>query len=227
MVGHELVSSLGIEMQPEKVGVMALGSYEEKHGAALPPNTDIRLASHVAREAAKRSGAKFIGALYSSYELPDIRTGVHHSMKSLLSELTTALASAKRLLSIEGAVLVNGHGGNKPVGEKLPELEEKLKLRLAFNDTLTKIEGPHATTGELSMGMVLGITDLSKLAEHTDFTKHPEVGFVGLSEVRRRYPWAEKQAQEVMRLGIRADRYLGEKLFECAIADVMNTILEL
>jgi 2-amino-5-formylamino-6-ribosylaminopyrimidin-4(3H)-one 5'-monophosphate deformylase len=148
-------------------------------------------------------------------------------MNSLLNELTTALANAKRLLGIEGAVLVNGHGGNNPVGERLPGLEDELKLRLAFNDTLTKIEGPHATTGELSMGMVLGITDLSKLTEHRDFTKHPEVGFVGLSEVRRRYPWAENQAQEVLRLGIRADRYLGEKLLECAIADVLNTIREL
>jgi 2-amino-5-formylamino-6-ribosylaminopyrimidin-4(3H)-one 5'-monophosphate deformylase len=199
----------------------------ERHGAALPPDTDIKLASHVAQEAAKRSGAKFIGMLYSSYELPGINTGVHQTLDTLLDELTTALSNAERMLGIKGAVLVNGHGGNNCLREKLPALEDELGLRLAFNDTLTKIEGPHATTGELSMGVVLGITDLSKLAEHTDFARHPEVGFVGLLEVRRRYPWAENQAQEVMRLGIRADRYLGEKLLECAIADVVNTIHEL
>jgi 2-amino-5-formylamino-6-ribosylaminopyrimidin-4(3H)-one 5'-monophosphate deformylase len=214
-------------MLANKVGVLALGSYHERHGAALPLDTDVKLASHVAREAAKRSGARFIGALYSSYELPGIETGTHQPMDVVLHELSTALANARQLLGIEGVVLVNGHGGNNPIAEKLPALEGKLRLRLVFNSTLSKLAGPHASTGELSMGAAIGITDFSKLAEQGDFTLCPEVGFVGLTEARRRYPWLEKQAQEVTKLGVRADSYLGQKLLECAIVDVVNTIREL
>ncbi|MEM2427401.1 MAG: hypothetical protein QXZ52_04265, partial [Candidatus Hadarchaeales archaeon] len=61
------------------MGILALGSHQERHGAVLPPDTDAKLAAHVALEAAKRSGAKFLGILLTSYELPLIRTGKHHS----------------------------------------------------------------------------------------------------------------------------------------------------
>ena len=66
-----------------KVGILALGSHEERHGAALPPDTDAKLASHVALEAAKRTGVEFLGTLYSSYELPYIDTGRHHDARTV------------------------------------------------------------------------------------------------------------------------------------------------
>lgn len=210
-----------------KVGVMALGSHEERHGAALPLDTDATLASHVAQEAAKRTGARFIGVLYSSYELPGIDTGEHQSLEHVLNELRTALFSARRALGIKSAVLVNGHGGNEPLRERLPALEAELGIRLVFNNTLIELEGPHAATGELSMGAAVGITDESRMIEHADFARHPEVGFVGLHGARRRYDWAEQQAQEVLRVGLRVDRYLGDKLLECAVIDIMNDVREL
>jgi 2-amino-5-formylamino-6-ribosylaminopyrimidin-4(3H)-one 5'-monophosphate deformylase len=228
MLGHEVVSKPGDEkMLSTKVGVMALGSHREKHGAALPPDTDAKLASHVAEEAAKMSGAKFIGILYSSYELPGIDTGVHQPMDEVIEELTTALSNAKRMLGITGAVLVNGHGGNNPLMEKIPELEKKIGLRIFFNNTLVDMEGAHAATGELSMGLMLGITKLSKLMEHNDFVQYPEVGFVGLAEARKKYPWADELAKLVMRFGIRVSPYLGMKLLECTIIDVINSIREM
>ncbi len=214
-------------MKPEDIGVMAIGSHEERHGAALPLDTDSKLASHVAQEAAKISGAKFIGVLYSSYELPGIDTGVHQPMETVLEEITTALSNAKRMLGIKAVVLVNGHGGNIPIREKIPDIEKKIGIRIVLNNTLVEIEGPHAATGELSMGATLGIVDLSKLTEHSDFTQYPEVGFVGMTEVRRKYPWADNRANEVTRLGIRTSHYLGGKLLECAINDVINTINEI
>jgi len=210
-----------------KVAILALGSHEERHGPALPPDTDAKLASHVASEAAKRTGARFIGVLYSSYELPGIDTGRHQSLDQVFEELRRTLLDAKRALGIGAAVLVNGHGGNEPLRERLPALEKELSMPIVFNNTLIEIEGPHAATGELSMAAVIGIADVSKIAEQTDFERHPEVGFIGLKEARRRYAWAERQAREVEKVGLRIDKFLGEKLLECAIVDVVNDVREI
>lgn len=210
-----------------EVGILALGSHEERHGPALPPDTDAKLASHVASEAAKRTGARFVGVLHSSYELPGIDTGRHQSLEQVFEELRRTLLDAKRALGISAALLVNGHGGNAPLQERLPALEKELSMPIVFNKTLIELEGPHAATGELSMGAVIGIADASKIAEQTDFERHPEVGFVGLKEARRRYAWAEQQAREVEKVGLRVDKFLGEKLLECAIVDVMNDVREI
>lgn len=214
-------------MDASKVGVMALGSHEERHGAALPLDTDARLASHVAQEAAKRTGAKFIGVLRSSHELPGIDTGKHQPLEKVIGELRAALKNARSSARVKAVVIVNGHGGNDPLLEKLPALEAELGMRLVFNNTLIELEGPHAATGELSMGAAAGMVDSAKLVDHADFARHPEVGFVGLREARRRYDWAEQQAQEVEKLGVRVDKFLGEKLLECAVIDVINDIHEL
>jgi len=216
-----------VSLDVGKVGILALGSPEERHGAALPLDTDARLASHVASEVAKRTGARFIGAIHSAYEFPGIDTGRHQSLEQVLGELREALLNAKREFGISAAVLVNGHGGNKPLRERLSSLENELSIPIIFNNTLIKLEGPHAATGELSMGAAIGITDASKIAEHADFERHPEVGFVGLKEARKRYAWVEQQAQEVERVGLRIDKFLGEKLLEFAIIDVINDIREL
>ncbi len=148
-------------------------------------------------------------------------------METVVEELTTALLNAHRMLGIKAAVLVNGHGGNIPLREKIPDLEKKVGIRVVLNNTLVEIEGPHAATGELSMGATMNIVNLSKLTEHSDFTQYPEVGFVGMTEVRRKYDWADKRANEVTRLGIRTSHYLGEKLLECAIVDTINNINEI
>lgn len=214
-------------MDLDNVGILALGSHEERHGAALPLDTDAKLASYVAQEATKRAGAKFIGILYSSHELPGIDTGKHQPLEKVLEELRTVLHNAKSSLGVKAAVLVNGHGGNEPLREQLHALEEELGMRLIFNNTLIDLEGPHAATGELSMGAAVGIVDFPKMVEHADFARHPEVGFVGLREVRRRYDWAERQAREVEKSGVRVDKFLGEKLLECAIVDVINEVQEL
>lgn len=216
-----------MKLDPSKVGVLALGSHEEKHGAALPFDTDAKLASHVALEAATRTGAKFLGVLYASYELPGIDTGRHQPLEQLIDELVSTMRAAKETLRLEGVVLVNGHGGNEPLRDHIREIERKLGMRLFFNNAIVDLEGPHAATGELSMGMVVGITDASKLAEHIDFTRYPEVGFVGLTEAQERYPWAKQHARDLGKVGIRADRFLGKKLVECTVADIVNNVHEL
>jgi len=204
--------------------VLALGSHEERHGAALPPDTDAKIASHVALEAARRTGVKFLGVIYRSYELPGIDTGHHHALEEVLEELRVALLQAKSALGIRAVVIVNGHGGNTPLRERLPAIEAELGVRLIFNNTIIDLEGPHAATEELSMGAAIGIADESKVAEHGNFSRYPEVGFVGLLEARKRYEWAESQAREVEAGGVRADRELGRRLLERAVMSVVNDV---
>lgn len=204
--------------------MLALGSHEERHGAALPPDTDAKIASHVALEAARRTGVKFLGVIYRSYELPGIDTGHHHALEEVLEELRVALLQAKSALGIRAVVIVNGHGGNTPLRERLPAIEAELGVRLVFNNTIIDLEGPHAATEELSMGAAIGIADESRVAEHTDFSRYPEVGFVGLLEARKRYEWAERQAREVEVGGVRADSELGRRLLERAVMSVVNDV---
>ncbi|HID60493.1 MAG TPA: 2-amino-5-formylamino-6-ribosylaminopyrimidin-4(3H)-one 5'-monophosphate deformylase [Hadesarchaea archaeon] len=204
-----------------------MGSHVERHGAALPLDTDAKIASYVAQEAARRAGAKFLGILKTSYELPRIDTGQHQSLGEVLEELRITLKNAKKMLRIRTVVVVNGHGGNNPVREHLPILEKELGMHLAFNSTIVELEGPHAATVELSMGAAIGITDESKVDEHVDFTKYPEVGFVGLREARRLYPWMEQQAQQVEKEGVAVDKELGAKLLEHAVGEVVNDIRSL
>lgn len=211
----------------ENVGILALGSHNERHGAALPPDTDAKLASHVAQEAARRTGVKFLGILRSSYELPEIDTGVHQSLEQVLDELRSTLGKAKLELGIRETVLVNGHGGNGVLRDWIRSLEAELGMRLVFNNAIINLEGPHAATGELSMGAAIKIVDESKIEEHADLVRHPEVAFVGFPKARKRYEWAERQAQEVEKLGVRVDKYLGEKLLECAITDVVNDVQQM
>jgi 2-amino-5-formylamino-6-ribosylaminopyrimidin-4(3H)-one 5'-monophosphate deformylase len=209
-----------------RVGVLALGSHSERHGAALPLDTDARIAEHIAREAVRRTGASFLGVLRFSYELPGIDTGKHQSLEELVGELSEALRESKEN-GVQAVVLVNAHGGDQKLREKLDGLEQELDMKVRFNTTITEIEGPHAATGELSIGAAIGITDESRLGEHSDFERYPEVGFVGLKEARKRYPWAEEHAREVLERGVRVDKPLGDKLLERAIADVVDDIREL
>ena len=210
-----------------KIGLLALGSHEERHGAALPPDTDAKIASHIALDAAKRTGARFLGVLYSSYELSDIDTGRHQTLAQLINELRATLLAAKKTLDIGAVVLVNAHGGNEVLREHLQELEKEVGLRLIFNSKIIELEGPHAATGELSIGAAIGIADPSKLAEHCDFKRHPEVGFVGLKAARNRYTWAEQHAKQVSEQGVRVDESLGKKLIERAISDAVNEVRKL
>jgi 2-amino-5-formylamino-6-ribosylaminopyrimidin-4(3H)-one 5'-monophosphate deformylase len=207
-----------------KIGLLALGSHEERHGTVLPPDTDAKIASHIALEAAKRTGARFLGVLHSSYELPDIDTGRHQTLEQLIAELRALLFSAKKTLGIRGVVLVNGHGGNDVLREHLQELEEEVGLRLIFNNKIVELEGPHAATGEVSIGAAIGIADSSKLAEHVNFERHPEVGFVGLKSARKRYAWAEQHAKQVRKQGVRIDKSLGKELIERAISKVIDDV---
>ena len=54
-----------------RIGILAVGSHLENHGPALPIDTDAKIASYVALEAALRTGARFLGVLYAASEFYD------------------------------------------------------------------------------------------------------------------------------------------------------------
>lgn len=201
------------------VGILALGSHRERHGV-LPEDTDAKLASYVALQASLRTGAKFLGVVFSSHELPGIETGEHQPEELVLKEIEGRLREAKKTLGIKGAVIVNAHGGNSPLREKVEELGRMVGLDLVWNSTL--VRGPHAGTEEFSMACALGMADSSRLSEHMDFERHPEVGFVGLPQALERYDWARKLAREVREKGVRADPELGRALLERAVDEVVR-----
>ena len=206
-----------------RVGVLAVGSHAERHGTVLPPDADARIAEHIAREAVERTGAEFLGVLKKSYELLGIDTGDHQSLDELADELRGELEKAKES-GVQAVVLVNGHGGNLDLGARIDALQRETGVRVKFNSRIIELEVAHAGTEEVSIGAAIGIADESRLEEHVDAEHHPEVGFVGLKEARKRYPWAEEHAQGVMKDGVKVDKELGAELVEQAIVDAVKDI---
>jgi len=208
-----------------RIGILAIGSHLENHGAALPIDTDSKIASYIALQASLVTGAKFLGVLYAATEYSFIDHGKHLKPEILVEkQLIPTLKSAKKCLDLDWVVLVNGHGGNCPVKEFSEVIEKKSKLKIVFNNKIVEIEGPHAGTGEISIASLLGFLDISKLDEHCEFDKYPEVGMVGLNQARKIDKDINKGALELEKLGVCVDMDLGESLLEIAILDVINDI---
>lgn len=207
------------------VGILAIGSHLENHGAALPIDTDAKIAAYIGLQASLITGAKFLGILYAATEYPQIDHGVHLKPEDLVEEqLIPTLISARKNLDLESVVLVNGHGGNLPIKDYLENIQVKTELQIVFNNKIVEIEGPHAGTGEISIGALLGFLDVSKLEEHCEFDKYPEVGMVGLKEAREMDKVIDRGAREVEQLGVCVDMNLGESLLETAIVDVIRDV---
>lgn len=217
-----------ISAKVHEIGVLAVGSHLENHGTALPIDTDSKIASYVALQAALMSGAKFLGILYPATEYHFINHGNHIPAKKLaLNHLLPALHSAKKCLDIKKVVLVNGHGGNVLILDYINEVEKKLEITLIFNNKIVEIEGAHAGTGELSMGSILKIADQSNLKSHCDLTNNPEVGMVGFKEAREIDKGINEGALSVENEGVCIDIELGNELLETAIKDVIKDIEKL
>ncbi len=211
-----------------QIGILALGSHLENHGAALPIDTDAKIASYLALEASFQTGAKFLGVLYAATEYPYIKHGIHISVEELVEKrLKPTLKSAKKYLQLDKVVIVNGHGGNVPVKDYLKDLEQELDLKIVFNNKIVEIEGPHAGSGELSMGMILGIVDDRKLKEHCNINEYGEVGMVGFTEARKKDEGIEKGAQLLEKEGICVDPVLGQSLIDKALTSIEKDVREL
>ena len=65
------------------VGILAIGSHLENHGAALPIDTDSKIAAYIGLQASLITGAKFLGILYAATEYPYIDHGKHLRTKDI------------------------------------------------------------------------------------------------------------------------------------------------
>jgi 2-amino-5-formylamino-6-ribosylaminopyrimidin-4(3H)-one 5'-monophosphate deformylase len=124
-------------------------------------------------------------------------------------------------------VLVNGHGGNIPLIDYIEEIENELDIKIIFNNRIVEIEGPHAGTGELSMGSILKMVDESKLSEHCNFQKYPEVGMVGFKEARNIDEGINQGAKTVENEGVCIDENLGNYLIEEAVESIVEDVIRL
>lgn len=211
-----------------KIGIIALGSHRENHGTALPIDTDSKIAAHIALNVSTKSGATFLGIFYAATEYDYVKHGMHLKKDDLINnQMIPQLINAKEQLNLENIIIVNGHGGNNLIIGDIPFIEEKTGLNIIFNNSIIENEGPHACTGELSMGKILGIVNENNIESHGDFIKNPEVGMVGLKEARINEPIIDNEAKYIEENGFRIDEEFGKELLENAEKSIIDDIYSL
>ncbi len=208
-----------------EIGIIALGSHRENHGSALPIDTDSKIAANVALSVATKTGATYLGIFYAATEYDYVKHGIHLNKDILInSQIIPQLTNIKEQLNIKKVIIVNGHGGNNIIMDDIDLISEKTGLEIIFNNAIIENEGPHACTGELSMGKVLGIVDTTKIQEHGNFKINPEVGMVGLIEARENEPIINKEAKTIEKDGFTIDEEYGKKLLENAKMSIIEDI---
>lgn len=211
-----------------QIGIIALGSHRENHGTALPIDTDSKIAANVALNVATKTGATFLGIFYGATEYDFVKHGIHLKKDDLINnQIIPQLINAKELLGISKVIIVNGHGGNNLIINEIDKISEKTGLKIIFNNSIIEKEGPHACTGELSMGKVLGFLDESRIKEHGNFIKNPEVGMVGLKLARENEPIIDLEAKFIEENGFKIDEEFGKQLLDNAEKKIINDIKSL
>lgn len=211
-----------------QIGIIALGSHRENHGTALPIDTDSKIAANVALNVATKTGATFLGIFYGATEYDFVKHGIHLKKNDLINnQIIPQLINAKELLGISKVIIVNGHGGNNLIINEIEKISEKTGLKIIFNNSIIEKEGPHACTGELSMGKVLGFLDESRIKEHGNFIKNPEVGMVGLKLARENEPIIDREAKFIEENGFKIDEKFGKQLLDNAEKKIINDIKSL
>ncbi|MDE4077566.1 2-amino-5-formylamino-6-ribosylaminopyrimidin-4(3H)-one 5'-monophosphate deformylase [Methanosphaera sp. Vir-13MRS] len=211
-----------------EIGIIALGSHLENHGSALPIDTDSKIAANVAVNVATKTGAMFLGIFYAATEYDYVKHGIHLKKDDLIyKQIIPQLINIRKQLGIKKVIIVNGHGGNNQIIDDIPTISGKTALEIVFNNSIIEHEGPHACTGELSMGKVLGITDEDSITEHGDFNKNPEVGMVGLKLARETEPIIDEEAKTIEKEGFEVNEEFGRKLLINAEKSIIEDIKKL
>lgn len=211
-----------------QIGIIALGSHRENHGSALPIDTDSKIAANVALNVATKTGATFLGIFYGATEYDYVKHGIHLKKEDLINnQIIPQLLNAKKLLNISKVIIVNGHGGNNLIINEIKDISNKTGLKIVFNNSIIEKEGPHACTGELSMGKVLGFVDEEKIIEHGNFDKNPEVGMVGLKLARENEPIIDEEARFIEKNGFKIDEDIGRKLLDDAEKNIIEIVKSL
>jgi len=209
-----------------KIGIISMGSHEEDHGPALPLDTDARIAEHIAKRVSEETGIEFLETMKSSHEFLDIEHGNHQTIQEVKEELLE-ISKKYEDLGYRAILIINAHGGNIVIENHLSEVEKETGVNLEMDSTICEIEGPHAGSGEASIGAVIGITDEDKIEEQANVEKYPEVGFAGFEHLREEYDWVEQHAQEIIENGVEIDEEKGKELLNKAIKSGVERICEM
>ena len=211
-----------------EIGIIALGSHRENHGSALPIDTDSKIAANVALNVATKTGATFLGIFYAATEFEYVKHGIHLKKEELIyKQIIPQLINAKHMLNIKKVLIVNGHGGNNLIIDEISKIEDKTGLKIVFNNSIIENEGPHACTGELSMGKALGIIDESRIKEHGNFDLNPEVAMIGLELARKNNEIIDQEAFKIEKEGFKVDEKYGKELLENAEKNIFKDIVNL
>ena len=68
MVNLNYDSGQILDPDVHEIGILAIGSPLENHGASLPIDTDSKIAAYLALESSLETGAQFLGIIYSNFE---------------------------------------------------------------------------------------------------------------------------------------------------------------
>lgn len=208
-----------------EIGLIALGSHRENHGSALPIDTDSKIAANVTLNVATKTGATFLGIFHAATEYDYVQHGIHLKKDDLIeSQIIPQLINARDMLGIKKVIIVNGHGGNNLILDEIDKISKKTGLEIIFNNSIIENEGPHACTGELSMGKILGILDETRLDEHGNFEENPEVGMVGLKLAREKNPIINREAENIEKEGFKVDETFGQELLDNAERSIIEDI---
>lgn len=211
-----------------EIGIIALGSHRENHGSVLPIDTDSKIAANVALKVATKTGATFLGIFPAATEYDYVKHGIHLKKEELINEvIIPQLNTARKYLNISKVIIVNGHGGNNLIKDEINKISEKTGMKVKFNNSIIENEGPHACTGELSMGKILGFADETRLKEHGNFEKHPEVGMVGLKLARKNESAIDEEAKYIEENGFKIDENIGRELLINAEKNIIMDIKSL
>lgn len=216
-----------IDENVHEIGIIALGSHLENHGPALPIDTDAKIASYVAFNSSVISGAKYLGVVYSSYELKEIDHGIHNTLEEVVHNIIKQLNSAKEFLGIKKVIIVNGHGGNIPVLHDLTYMQNKTGLDIVFNNKLIETEGPHGGSGELSMGDVIGIVNEDEVKNQGNIKEYGEIGLYEFTEARKNDPNIEEGARDIEENGVYMNKSYGQQILNLAINSVLSDVKKL
>ncbi|EHP89693.1 2-amino-5-formylamino-6-ribosylaminopyrimidin-4(3H)-one 5'-monophosphate deformylase [Methanotorris formicicus] len=195
-----------IDEKVHNIGIIALGSFLENHGSALPIDTDAKIASYIALKVSILTGGKFLGVVIPSTEYDYVKHGIHNKPEEVVDFIKFLIKEGKKI-GIKKFLIVNCHGGNVLIERFLNDLEKEFNVEIKMkNITFT-----HAATEEVSVGYVVGIVDENKMDEH-NFIKYREIGMVGLKEARENNKFIDGEAKVVEKEGVRIDKELGKRI---------------
>lgn len=199
-----------------EIGIIALGSFLENHGSALPIDTDAKIASYIALNVSIITGAKFLGVVLPSTEYSYVKHGIHDSIEDVINYIKYLVENGGKI-GIKKFLIINCHGGNTIIEDEL--------LKLNSNNcfiTMKSVCLTHASTEEVSLGHAVGILSEEKMKDHNP-KLYEEIGMVGLKEAREKNEAIDLEAKSVEENGVFLDKINGKSLLN----DLINNYVEI